>query len=204
MQISELARRAGVPVATVKYYLREGLLPQGELTGATRARYGEDHLERLRLVRALLGPGGLSIARARAVLAAVDTPDTSVHAALGAAHRALPGVGADGTADLEQARAVLRRRGWRVAEDSPALVALAAALEALRAVGAAPTDQLLDRYAEAAGRIGEQDVAQVPTGSVAEAVRFVVVNTVLLEPVLLALRRLAQEDASRRRVPHDC
>ena len=204
MQISELARRAGVPVATVKYYLREGLLPQGELTGATRARYGEEHLERLRLVRALLGPGGLSVARARAVLAAVDTPDTSVHAALGAAHRALPGVGGEGAADLEQARAVLRRRGWRVAEDSPALVALARALEALHAAGAAPTDELLDRYAEAAGRIGEQDVAEVPTGSVAEAVRFVVVNTVLLEPVLLALRRLAQEDASGRRFPHDC
>jgi DNA-binding transcriptional MerR regulator len=204
VQISELARRAGVPVATVKYYLREGLVPGGELTGATRARYGEEHLERLRLVRALLGPGGLSIARARAVLAAVDTPGTSVHAALGAAHRALPGVGSEGAADLEQARAVLRRQGWRVAEDSPALVALAGALEALRAAGAAPTDELLDRYAAAAGRIGEQDVAGVPTGSVAEAVRFVVVNTVLLEPVLLALRRLAQEDASRRRFPDDC
>ena len=91
-----------------------------------------------------------------------------------------------------------------MAEDSPALVALAAALEALGAAGAAPTDELLDRYTEAAGRIGEQDVAEVPTGSVAEAVRFVVVNTVLLEPVLLALRRLAQEDASRRRFPGDC
>jgi hypothetical protein len=138
------------------------------------------------------------------VLAAVDTPDTSVHAALGAAHRALPGVGSEGPADLEQARAVLRRQGWRVAEDSPALGALAAALKALRAAGATPADELLDRYAEAAGRIGERDVADVPTGSVAEAVRFVVVNTVLLEPVLLALRRLAQEDASRRRFPNDC
>ncbi len=204
MQISELARRAGVPLATVKYYLREGLVPPGELTGATRARYDEEHLERLRLVRALLGPGGLSVARARAVLAAVDAPDTSVHAALGAAHRALPGVGSQGPTDLGQAHDLLRRHGWRVADDSPALVALAAALEALRAAGAAPTDELLDRYAEAAGRIGEQDVAAVPTGSVAEAVRFVVVNTVLLEPVLLALRRLAQEDASRRRFPDDC
>ena len=44
----------------------------------------------------------------------------------------------------------------------------------------------------------------MPTGSVAEAVRFVVVNTVLLEPVLLALRRPAQEDASHRRFPDDC
>jgi DNA-binding transcriptional MerR regulator len=203
VQISELARRAGVPVGTVKYYLREGLLPPGELTGVTRARYGEEHVERLRLVRALLGPGGLSIARARDVLAAVDAPATSVHQALGAAHRALPGVGADVPADLDQARALLRRRGWQVADDSPALRALAGALEALRAAGPPPSDGLLDRYAEAAGRIGERDVADVPTGSLADAVRFVVVNTVLLEPVLLALRRLAQEDASRRRFPGD-
>jgi DNA-binding transcriptional MerR regulator len=204
VQISELARRGGVPVATVKYYLREGLLPPGELTGATRARYGEEHLSRLGLVRALLGPGGLSVATARTVLAAVDAPGTSVHEALGAAHGALPGVAPEGPADLDQARAVLRRQGWQVAEDSPALRALAGALEALRAAGAAPPDERLDRYAEAAGRLGEQDVAEVPTGSLADAVHFVVVNTVLLEPVLLALRRLAQEDASRRRFPHDC
>ena len=204
MQISELARRGGVPVATVKYYLREGLLPPGELTGATRARYGEEHLERLGLIRALLGPGGLSVATARAVLAAVDAPAISVHEALGAAHRALPGVGPDAPADLDQARALLRRHGWQVAEDSPALRALAGALEALRAAGSPPSEALLDRYAEAAGRVGEQDVADVPTGSLADAVRFVVVNTVLLEPVLLALRRLAQEDASRRRFPGGC
>ena len=201
MQISELAARAGVPVATVKYYLREGLVPQGELTGATRARYGEEHLAQLRLVRALLGPGGLSVASARAVLAAVDAPTTSVHEALGAAHRALPGVGPQGPRDLGEARAHLDRWGWQVADDSPALHAFAGALEALRAAGYAPSDARLNRYAEAAHRIGEEDVAEVPADSLVEAVRFVVVNTVLLEPALLALRRLAQEDASGRRFP---
>ena len=29
MRISELARAADVPVATIKFYLREGLLPEG-------------------------------------------------------------------------------------------------------------------------------------------------------------------------------
>ncbi|MDP9430382.1 MAG: hypothetical protein M3Q47_16670 [Actinomycetota bacterium] len=86
----------------------------------------------------------------------------------------------------------------------PVLRALAGALKALRAAGAPPSDALLDRYAEAARRIGEQDVTDVPTASLVDAVRFVVVHTVLLEPVLLALRRLAQEDASRRRFPGGC
>ncbi|WP_040337208.1 MerR family transcriptional regulator [Candidatus Blastococcus massiliensis] len=199
MQISELARRADLPVATVKYYLREGLVPQGELTGATRARYDEDHLARLRLVRALTGPGGLSVAAAREVLAAVDAPAGSVHEALGAAHRALPPPSGDAPPDVAEARAHLERWGWRVAPDSPALHTLAGALQALRAAGFPASEDLLDRYARAAGEIGRQDVADVPSDSVAEAVRFVVVNTVLLEPVLLALRRLAQEDGSGRR-----
>lgn len=64
--------------------------------------------------------------------------------------------------------------------------------------------ELLDRYANAAADLAEEDVASVPTRSRSEAVRFVVIGAlllepVLLEPVLLALRRLAQENASRAR-----
>lgn len=73
MLISELADRAGLPVGTVKYYLREGLLPPGERTAATRAEYGPDHVERLRLIRVLLGIGGLSVADTRSVLQARST-----------------------------------------------------------------------------------------------------------------------------------
>lgn len=80
---------------------------------------------------------------------------------------------------------------------------LAAALHALQAARFDTPDELLDRYAAAAAGLAEEDVAGVPTTSTAEAVRFVVIGTVLLEPVLLALRRLAQENASARRLaPH--
>ena len=37
MRISALAAAAGLPVATVKYYLREGLLQSGVATSATQA-----------------------------------------------------------------------------------------------------------------------------------------------------------------------
>jgi len=174
VRISELARRGGVPLATVKFYLREGLLPAGTAKSATQAQYGEEHVARLGLVRALLSTGGLSIATARAVLAAVDDPAITVHEALGAAHTAIAADGDEDPPDLTEAREHLRRWGWRVHEDSPAL-------------------------AHAAGALGTQDVAEVPTTSTAGAVRFVVIGTLLLEPVLLALRRLAQEDASQTR-----
>lgn len=101
--------------------------------------------------------------------------------------------------DLARARAHLRRWGWQVRDESPALILLAQALDALAAAGIDTSDGLLDRYARAAADIAERDVAEVPAGSAAEAVRFVVLGTLLLEPVLLSLRRLAHEDASRRR-----
>ena len=65
MWMAELASRSGLTVPTIKYYLREGLLPPGETVGATRTRYDESHVRRLRLVRALDEPGVLAAAPAR-------------------------------------------------------------------------------------------------------------------------------------------
>jgi DNA-binding transcriptional MerR regulator len=72
MRISELARRGGVALPTVKYYLSAGLLPPGRLTAANQATYDERHLYRLELIRTLLELGGLTVAHARAVLGTVD------------------------------------------------------------------------------------------------------------------------------------
>lgn len=202
MRISELSRRSGVPVGTVKYYLREGLLPAGQPTSATQAQYDEGHVSRLGLIRALLGTGGLSIATAREVLAAVDDPSLSAHDMIGAAHSALPTMIEDERPDLTAAQGHLRRWGWQVHDDSPAVSFLAQALQALQAAGFDTPDRMLDRYARAAHEVGEQDVADTPMDTPAEAVRFVVIGTLLLEPVLLALRRLAHEDVSARRLSH--
>src|SRR3954454_2617027 len=89
MRISELARRGGGPVATVKYYLPERLLHEGVLTSPTQARYDDSHLAKLRLIRALLGPGGLSVARARDVLAAIAAPPPDTYDLLGVAAAAI-------------------------------------------------------------------------------------------------------------------
>ena len=71
MRISQLSGESGVPVATIKFYLREHLLHDGLLTSATQARYDESHLTRLRLIKALMGPGGLTVAATRRVLQAM-------------------------------------------------------------------------------------------------------------------------------------
>jgi len=199
VRISELARQAGVPVGTVKYYLREGLLPAGIPTSATQAQYGEEHVERLALIRVLVGTGGLSVAAARAALQVIDDPAPSMHELIGTAHQA---IGPDVTVEpaaLERARELVVGHGWHAADDSPSLAQLAAALEACDAAGLPGMEHLVERYVAVAQQLAEIDVAAVPTTSPADAVRFVVAGTVLLEPLLLALRRLAQQDASFRR-----
>ena len=74
MRISELSRRSDVPVPTIKYYLREGLLHEGVHTSATQAQYDASHEARLRLIRALVGPGGCSIAAVHRVIQAIENP----------------------------------------------------------------------------------------------------------------------------------
>ncbi|HOW02220.1 MAG TPA: MerR family transcriptional regulator, partial [Rhodoglobus sp.] len=75
MKMSQLCETSGVSVPSIKFYLREGLLPAGERTSATQAEYGPEHVERLRLIRALIDIGGLSVATAQRVLEAIDSPD---------------------------------------------------------------------------------------------------------------------------------
>jgi DNA-binding transcriptional MerR regulator len=52
LRIDDLAQQSGVPVDTIRYYQREGLLAAGEREGRTMF-YGHQHLERLARIRAL-------------------------------------------------------------------------------------------------------------------------------------------------------
>jgi DNA-binding transcriptional MerR regulator len=199
VRISELSRVSGVPIASIKFYLREHLLPEGRLTSATQAQYEDTHVARLRLIRALLGPGGLSVAKAREVLQAIDSPPESTHDLLGLAHAAVTPPGPL-EADLGRVHALMGRWGWRVqGKDCDLHAALAAALAALDDSGLELPPGGLDRYAAQMFAVAEAEVADVPTSTPAEAVRYVILGTVLLEPVLLALRRMAQQEASGRR-----
>lgn len=201
MWIAELSRRTEVPVATIKYYLREGLLAPGEAVGATRSRYDESHVRRLRLIRALVESGGLSLARVRNVLAEVDEESRDLHDVLGAAHGAL--IPDDLTATVESRLRVdelIADQGWSVYSESRDRVLLANALDALEKVGYHLDDDLLETYASAAAQIADAEIAHLPTGDRQQTVEATVLVTALGGPVLLALRRLAQQSASAHRL----
>jgi hypothetical protein len=79
---------------------------------------------------------------------------------------------------------------------------LARALEALNAVGHPISDETLFFYANALRPIAMQEVLDVHQDEGGEAVEAdveaAVIGTLLTEPVLLAIRRIAQENVSRR------
>lgn len=200
MRLSELAARSGTSIPTIKFYIRQGLLPPGRAVSARQADYDETHLARLRLVRALVDVGGLSLAAVRDVLTAMNGPE-GVDRAVGVAHSALPPKPA-ATPPFERAREVVARLGWEVNENSSAMGQLESALTAAYEVGLTFDEERTRVYGEAAMAVAELDVGTIPEDlwdDPGEAVTSVVLGTVLYEPLLLALRRLAQGDVYRRR-----
>lgn len=191
-------------VPTIKFYVREGLLPAGELTSPNQASYGEAHVQRLRLIRALLDVGGLSVASIREVIVAVDDPERSVHKLLGTVSSGLvPRYAREPGAGIEEARKqvaeLIVARGWRANPGSPAAEALAVALAAVEEAGHGTFAEVLDTYADAAERVARADLEYVARNVEREKlVESVVVGTVIGDAVFSALRRLAQTDTSDR------
>ncbi|MCY1016119.1 MerR family transcriptional regulator [Pyxidicoccus sp. MSG2] len=200
MRISELVERTGVPLATIKYYLREGLLPAGEATAATRAEYGEVHVRRIAVIRALTETVGLSVQKAREVLRLIDQPQDSLFETFGQAIEALPPeVTPDATADYPRARAVLEQLGQVYEPRFAAVAQLERALAAAEAAGIPLDDARLAVYGPHIRAIAEFDVGRIPRDDAAAAVEYAVLGTALHEPVLIALRRLAHQDVAARR-----
>lgn len=211
MLMGELSNRSEVPIATISFYLREELLFPGVGTAATCAHYSESHVRRLRLIGALLEIGDFSLAAIRRILAAVDDESVPPRQMLGTVQLALgpnitvPADEPDWLAARDEVTALIQRQGWRVLARSPARDLLISALVALRRFQVPPTAPGLDDYAQALAGLAAAEVAGLAApatagrgerSAVAEAA---VAGMVLYERAIIALRRLAQEDAAARR-----
>ncbi|WP_448003657.1 MerR family transcriptional regulator [Agromyces bauzanensis] len=201
MRISALAAATGLPLATVKYYLREGLLHPGVATSATQATYDESHVRRLRLIRALTGPVGLSVQQTRTMLALVDDPGDDLYATLGRAVGSLPpavdAASVDDPDPFPRARAALEALGQVYDPRFAAVAQLESALAAAEAAGMPISEERLLEYGRRLREIAAFDLARMPREPHA-AVEYTVLGTALYEPVLLALRRLAHQDVAAR------
>ncbi|GAA3570611.1 MerR family transcriptional regulator [Kribbella ginsengisoli] len=206
MRIAELSRISGVPVPTIKYYLRENLLPPGELTSPNQASYDETHLHRLRLIRALVDLAQVPVAGVKDVLEGLDSPTMPLHDKIGRAHRAitpqrqLPSTSEAHDAATTQVQELLASRGWSVEPDAPALNTLIETIAALRTLHQDHLVDFLDSYAAAVESFTEIEVAAVTTrASSDEIAESVIVGTILGETLISSLRLLAQESISAKR-----
>jgi DNA-binding transcriptional MerR regulator len=199
VKIAELSQSSGVSIATIKYYLREELLPPGRTTAPNQADYSAAHVHRLTLIRTLVDVGRLSISSVRAVIAAIDQKELSLHDTLGIAHDALPPVrpeempNDDFELALTNVNEYIDRLGWTGSDTSPARYALAQALVSLRRLGRDCGPEVFDLYAHHADQLATREIASLPSGEDRDrTVEEAVVGTVVFEAALSALRRLAE------------
>jgi DNA-binding transcriptional MerR regulator len=190
VRISGLWEQSGVTVATIKFYLREGLLPPGVPTGRNQAEYDDTHLERLRLIRILTSVGRLTLSEVRDILATLDhgepTPPHPEAAANG--HRP-----AGSSTTMVRADEFFHELGWQVDPDSPEYDSIAYVLGALRQLGCDVDVRTLAPYAMAAARVAEVQRDCAPAAPATVAARAALFEVALLELVRMAQKRMAQK-----------
>jgi DNA-binding transcriptional MerR regulator len=207
MKMSQLSAESGVTVASIKFYLREGLLAAGERTSANQASYGDAHVQRLRLIRALIEVGGLSVATAREVIAAVDAPDLPLSWIFGIAQLAISDADlylpvAPESAGRRQVDDAIARAGWMVTPENPGRAGAARVLDTYAQLGQKHLNEISPQYIEAAELIAQADLAAVARNTdIGDMAQTVVVGTILGDALLASLRRIAQEHVSYQLFP---
>ncbi len=203
MRMADLTAETGVPVPTIKYYLREGLLPPGRALGRNQAEYSRAHVRRLKLVRALVEYGGLSIAVIRDLVRHLDDSDVRGGDLLGAAQLTVtaqhePPAGPKDRAE-EIVDDLLARHGWHDLDRHPSRHTLIGLVRSLSELGREDMLDVLDDYAVAAERVAEADLRVV--GELLDrerALEIVVLGTQLGDTIITSLRRLAQAHVAQR------
>jgi hypothetical protein len=197
MRISALSRQSGVPVATIKFYVREGLLPRGAPISRNQAEYGDRHLHRLRLIRAFTNVAQLDLSTVRELLAAIEDERVPLRDLYEVVNTALyPGQsvaddpdGVDGV--RSDVHGFLQDLGWQV--DPKGAGRLVHVVATLRHLGCECDVGFFGPYADAAERLAVQELDLLrPDGTAADRAA-AVARTVLLDVALATMRRMAQE-----------
>jgi len=200
MKMAQLSTATGIPVATIKYYLREGLLPAGQRTEPNQAAYTDEHARRLRLIRAIVDVGGLSVASARRVIEALDS-DLGLAETFEIAQTTVSPAVEQAAPDedrLTQVDALLD--GWHYLPTNPGRQAAARVLAAFEGAGQSDDRGWYAAYARAALVAAEADLDEIETRPDRDArVETMVVGTVLGDALFAALRRVAQEHVTSQR-----
>ena len=206
MQLKELSERTGISPASIKFYLREGLLPAGQSVHATRAEYSPQHVTRLELIQALRRVVGLNITQIRNLLKLADdgVPRLELLAAVQRTVLQLDEVGTDdGDVPTQGGDSVVRFRNWPDVP-SDARRALNTHLERMENLGVPVADEVLDAYSQAVDNIAHFDItATTAPDDVNQLILSAAVGMHLHGQLVLKLLALAQASHAIRRYQHD-
>ncbi len=222
MRAKELSERSGTPLSSIKFWIREGLLPAGSPGDVSnQAEYDDAHLARIRLIRALREVGRLPTQTIHDVLGALDHPESARDAFL----LALAAAGGkqqeqiDDEAEAVQAanwehahdevRGFLLELPWSLPDEVPFVREITDAIVRIRRyVWPGLPVSFLEPYARAMWELSAYEFEAEPPGGpidphagddLTDPVRMAFLSTILFEPILLALRRFALYGRGRRR-----
>jgi DNA-binding transcriptional MerR regulator len=211
--VQELARAADVTVASIKFYVREGLLPPGDTSRPRRAYYDDRHVRRLAVIRALRDVARLPIDVIRRAVGALDASGADSVDAIAPAIDALEGPPERSPDEALQAARrevadLFTRERLDVRAEAGSRETLARTLVAVRRIddhiGIEDVRRWLRAMREAAREEIENDRTKALLRSDKEgALEIAIMGTVVYEPILLALRRALHEHYSVRIVRKD-
>jgi len=203
VRMAELSEASGVPIPTIRYYVREGLMPPGEHTSPNQARYDDTHVRRLKLVRALLEIGGLSVAEVRNVAQAIDSQASTLDI-LDVAHTSLITPKSDVDDEtrkwaLTMLQQAAKQVDWVIEPDDKSTESIIGLLCTLQAIGHGGLLDELEGYVRLVAQVAQLDIAALRNLKTAESiVESAVVGTVLGDALLSSLRKLGQQNESKK------
>ncbi|MDO5668463.1 MAG: MerR family transcriptional regulator [Corynebacterium sp.] len=202
--MAELSRRSGVSVPTIKFYLREGLLPAGRRTKTNQAFYSDEHVTRLKLIAVLSGTARLSLAEVKNVLAELDGPNNVLEAMATMQDSLVTEGTPEAETHVDEAVQlmddIVGRRGWIVRPDSAAYRSAVRALAELHTTDLAWTPEMMHEYADHAEQMGALDVATLDVeGPEEDLLVQIVMGTLLRRQLVDSFILLAQQHNARVR-----
>lgn len=209
MKLNQLAATTGVSTATIKFWIREQIVPPGTLRNQTTAVYDESHVHRIRLIRTLRERFDQPIAEIRRLTEMLDDQAVPIVAVMDACHHIASGLGAidadaDDSAQHDTVSDLLHRAGWPDVS-STARSALVDTLREVEEDGVPYSADRLAAYATALAGIADDDIAYTRESATDEEepprdeiARRVLVGTRAQTRILLAMNNLAHASAAIR------
>lgn len=198
MQLKELSARSGMSAASIKFYLREGLLPAGSTAASPRADYTQAHLRRLELIKVLRRVVGLGLDRIKAITDGIDDPLLGDVELMGRVQGTVLGL-AEGPVPDHPLMAGLVGSGRWVDAPSRARNSLNLLLHRMDELGVPADADVLSAYADAVDQVAALDVGSAERArSRDDMVKTVAVGTHLYSDLLLKMLAVAQASRAMR------